>query len=84
MVTAHADEAAIEVSAVEEFVDDLGDDGAERAEAGLVLLGVRFDELGEVAVGALPERGLARVAGAVEVHAPYGKPRKRPSQGTHP
>ena len=28
------------------------------------------DVVGEVAVGALPEGGFARVAGAVEVHAP--------------
>ena len=68
MVTADADEAAVEIAAVEEFVDDLGNDGAQRAEAGLVVLRVEFNELGEVAVGALPEGGLARVAGAVEVH----------------
>jgi hypothetical protein len=68
MVTADADEAAIEVAAVEEFVDDLGHDGAQGAEAGLVFLWVEFDELGEVAVGALPEGRLARVAGAVKLH----------------
>ena len=68
MVTADADEAAVEVAAVEEFVDDLRDDGAQGAEAGLVVVRVGFDEGGEVAVGALPERGLARIAGAMEVH----------------
>ena len=68
MVAADADEAAIEVAAVQEFVDDLRDDGAQGTEAGLVVLRVGFDELGEVPVGALPEGRLARVAGAVEVH----------------
>ena len=68
MVAADADEAAIEVAAVQEFVDDLRDDGAQGTEAGLVVVRVGFDELGEVAVGALPEGRLSRVAGAVEVH----------------
>ncbi len=54
MVAADAGKAAVEVSAVEDFVDDLGHDGAQGAEAGLVVLGVGFGELGEVAVGALP------------------------------
>ena len=68
MVAADADEAAIEVAAVQEFVDDLRDDGAQGTEAGLVVVRVGFDELGEVPVGALPEGRLSRVAGAVEVH----------------
>ena len=67
MVTADADEAAVEVAAVEKFVDDLGHDGAQGAEAGLVVVWVVCDERGEVAVGALPEGRAARVAGAVEV-----------------
>ena len=68
MVTADSDEAAIEVAAVQEFVDDLGHDGADGAETGLVVLRVVGNEGGEVAVDALPEGRLARVAGAVEVH----------------
>ena len=68
MVTADSDEAAIEVAAVQEFVDDLGHDGADGAEAGLVVVRVVGNEGGEVAVDALPEGRLARVAGAVEVH----------------
>lgn len=68
MVTADADEAAIEVAAVEEFVDDLGDDRAQGTEAGLVVVRVEFDKRGEVAVSALPEERLSRVAGAVELH----------------
>ena len=68
MVAAEAGEAADEVAAVEEFVHDLRDDRAQGAEAGLVVVRLEFDEGGEVAVGALPERRLARVAGAVGLH----------------
>jgi len=68
MVAADAGEAAIKVAAVEEFMDDLRDDGAQVAEAGLVVARVSFDERGEVAVGALPEGRAARVAGAVGLH----------------
>jgi hypothetical protein len=49
-------------------VDDLRDDGAQGAEAGLVGVRVEFHEVGEVAVSALPEGRLAWVAGAVELH----------------
>ena len=45
MVAAEAGEAAVEV-AVEEFMDDLRDDRAQGAEAGLVVLRVDFDEGG--------------------------------------
>jgi hypothetical protein len=68
VVAADAGEATVEVAAVEEFVDDLRNNGAQGAEAGLVVVRVGFDEPGEVAVSALPEGGLARVAGAVELH----------------
>lgn len=68
VVAADAGEAAVEVAAVEEFVDDLRDDGAQGAEAGLVFARVGCAEVGEVAVGALPEGRLARVSGAVELH----------------
>ena len=70
VVSADAGEAAVEVAAVEEFVDDLRDDGAQGTEAGLIVVRVGFDELGEVPVGALPEGRAARIAGAVEVHGP--------------
>ena len=53
---------------VEEFVDDLRDDRAQRTEAGLVVSGVGFDELGKVAVDTLPEGRLLWVAGAVKLH----------------
>ena len=56
VVAADAGEAPVEIAAVEEFVDDLGHDGAQGAEAGLVVVRVDLDELGKVAVGAL--RGL--------------------------
>ena len=68
VVAADAGEAAVEVAAVEEFADDLGDDGAQGAEAGLVFARVDCDEGGEVTVGALPEGRAARVAGAVGLH----------------
>ena len=68
MVAADTGETAVEVAAVEEFVDDLRDDGTQGAEAGLVVVAVGFDEGGEVAVGALPEGRVARVAGAVGLH----------------
>ena len=61
-------EAAVEVAAVEEFVDDLRDDRAQGAAAGLAFARVAFDEGGEVAVGASPEGGAARVAGTVGLH----------------
>ena len=44
-----------EIATVHEFVDDLWNDRAQRAEAGLVLLWVDFDKFGKVAVGTLPE-----------------------------
>ena len=68
VVAADPGEAAVEVAAVEEFVDDLGDDGAQGAEAGLVVVRVALDERGEVAVGALPQGRAARVTGAVGLH----------------
>jgi hypothetical protein len=68
MVAPDAGEAALQVAAVEEFVDHLGDDGAEEAVAGLVLLGIDFLELVVVAVGALPERRLFRISGAIGLH----------------
>ena len=68
VVAADAGEAAVEVAAVEEFVDNLEHDGAQGAEAGLVVVRIGFDELGEVAVGALPEERLLWIAGAVKLH----------------
>jgi hypothetical protein len=37
VVAAHAGEAALQVAAIEELVDDLRDDGAQEAVAGLIL-----------------------------------------------
>ena len=82
MIAADPGEATIEVAAFEEFVDDLRDDGAQGAKAGLVFLRVEFDERGEVAVDALPEGRLSRVAGAVEVHGPQVESWKMHPQGT--
>ena len=55
VVAANAGKAALEVAALEEFVDDFGNDGAEGAEAGLAGLGVDFLEVVVVVVGALPQ-----------------------------
>jgi len=49
-------------------VPDLRDDGAQGTEAGLVVVRLGGDERGEVAVGALPEGRLFRMAGVIEVH----------------
>ena len=86
VVAADAGEAAFEVAAVEELVDDLRDDGAQGAsrmskdELRMANWGqvrregaaIRRSALGirnlPVAVGALPEERLARVAGAVKLH----------------
>ena len=45
-------EAAVEVAAVEEFMDDLRDDGAQGAAARLVVARVTFDESEEKGSGA--------------------------------
>ena len=61
-------EPALEIAAVVEFVDDLRDDWPDWAHEGLVLRGVEIEELGEVAIDALPQGRFARVEGAVEFH----------------
>ena len=68
LVAGGAEPAAFAREGQEVFVDDLGDDGAQGAETGLVVVRVVCDERGEVAVGALPKGRAARVAGAIEVH----------------
>ena len=60
MVAADPREATLQVAAVQELVDYLGDDGAQEAVAGLVLLRIDVLELVVMAVGALPERRLFR------------------------
>ena len=67
-VAADPGEAAFEVAAFEEFVDDFGDDGAQAAIARLVSRRVNRLKLAVVAVGALPERRLLRIPGAVNLH----------------
>ena len=68
MVAANPGEAALQVAAVQELVDDLGDDGAQDAVARLVSLRISRLELVVVAVGALPERRLFRISGAIDLH----------------
>ena len=58
MVAANPGKASLQIVALEEFVDDFGDDGAQDAVALLVCLGINLFKLGIVAVGALPERRL--------------------------
>jgi hypothetical protein len=54
MVAADPDEAAREVAAFEELVNDLRDDGPQATEPRLVLFGISRLELVVVAVDALP------------------------------
>ena len=68
MVAANPGKAAFKVAALEEFVDDLLDDGAQGTEARLVLLGISLLERVIMTVGALPERGLFWVSGAINLH----------------
>ena len=68
MVAANPGEAALQVAAFQELVDHLGDDGAQEAVARLVFLGISLLELVVVAVGALPERRLLRISGAIDLH----------------
>ena len=62
VITADAGEAAFERAAVEEFAEDFGDDGAEWAIEGLVVLGIGRDKCVVVPLGALPKGRIARVA----------------------
>jgi predicted DNA-binding transcriptional regulator YafY len=65
VVAANPGEAALQVAAVEKFVDHFGDDRAQDAVARLVSLRVHLLELLVVAVDALPERRLFRISGAI-------------------
>ncbi len=49
-------EAAFEIPAIEEFMDDSLDNGTNRALFGLVMFGITLAELSGMAVSALPER----------------------------
>jgi hypothetical protein len=56
MVATNPGEAALQVPTVQEFVDDLGNDGAQGTVTRLVSLRVNLFELVIVPAGALPER----------------------------
>src|SRR6516162_4129904 len=64
VVAANPGEAAGQVAALDEFVDDLGDDAPQEAVAGLVLVGIGLFTRVVVAVGVLPTGRLPRVSGA--------------------
>ena len=68
MVAADASKTSGQVPTLQEFVDHLGDNRAQAAEAGLVFIGVDLLELVVVAVGALPERRFFWVAGTIGLH----------------
>ena len=68
MVTADAGKAALQIAAVQELADHLGDDGAQEAVAGLVNFLVSPLELIVVPAGALPERRLLWISGAIDLH----------------
>ncbi len=76
VVTADAGEAALEVAALEELVNDLGDDRAQETVTRLVLRGIGFDKFVKMAVGALPEGRLSRIAGAIGLHESTGQPKE--------
>jgi len=68
MVAADSRESALQVATVQKLVNDLGNDRAQAALAGLVSLRVNSLELVVVPVGALPERRLFRISGAIDLH----------------
>jgi len=70
LVATHAGEAAFEVAAVQELVDDLRDNGAQKAVAGLVALLVHVQERVEMPRQALPERRLPGPARTIDL--PFG------------
>ena len=55
-VAMDSSEAAFEIPAIEEFMDDSLDNGTQRALFGLVMLGITLAELSVMAVSALPKR----------------------------
>jgi hypothetical protein len=56
LIAADAGKATFQIATVEELVDDLRDDGAQEAVAGLVALLVRLQELVEMPRQTLPQR----------------------------
>ena len=56
VIAAHAGEAAFEVAAVEELVDDLRDDRAQEAVPGLIAFLIDLQERVEMPGKALPQR----------------------------
>ena len=69
VITANAGEPACQIPAIQEFMDHLGDDGAQASVSGLVLVGIGSFELVIVPVGALPQRRLPWVAGMISLHS---------------
>jgi len=84
LVAAHAGEAAFEIAAVQELVDDLRDDGAQEPVAGLVSLLVRLQERVEMPRQALPERRLPGPARTIDLlhHAAQCRKEGVSSNGT--
>ena len=68
MVAANSGETAFEVAALQEFMHHFGDGASQHTVARLVGLGISRLELVVVAVGALPQRRLFRVSGAIDLH----------------
>jgi hypothetical protein len=67
VIAAHAGEAVLEVAAVQELVDDLRDDGAQEAVAGLVALLVGSQKRIEMPGQAPPERRLPGPARTIDL-----------------
>ena len=56
VIATYAGEAAFEVAAIEELVDDLRNDRAQEAVPGLIALLVGFEKLVEMRAETLPQR----------------------------
>ena len=75
LVAADTGKAAFEVAAVQELVNDFGDDGTQDSEVRRVVAGIAIEEVAEVAVNALPEGRFLRISGAIKLHVTLGRDR---------
>ena len=78
VVTADAGEASFQYAAVDELFEDVVDDGAEWAVLGLEGFRIYGHEGPVMAMDALPEGRLPRVAGPVRLHVGRGLAAKNP------
>ncbi len=67
VVAPYAGETTFEIAAVEELVDDFGDDGPQEAEAGLVAFVVGVQKRVKMVVEALPQRRCLGAARTIDL-----------------